>query len=390
MNKKISIIKRITSLFPLVLLLVSPAFVFAQESTFSTELNKSKISTIKQTLYLEEAQSYLIGGLILLVTECKCSNNYLVTVRDSQSRSIKNVLVWPEYSYYSFFPGQYMMGRYTAGGYCVIDTTSGCQAVEADGYIGPGLSAGTTLPQIPPDSVLEQAIKGINDAAKSASDLFLVNIFGKEVSDSFTKAGINLTEKEINQIIKPDSQIYPEGQIKKETVLTEVKNYFLADEARFDGEKTASILDRQGNIIAGADYYFVNGLEKGTLRHEKTGILKNGKVFSYDTTINNIPRYFEIKNSVGVGKTGRPLKVFRSVAVNPNLISLGTYLEIPKTRGMLLPDGTKHNGFWIADDIGENLEDYEIDLFLGTQGNRVFLKAEGVGNQEKLRVNIFQ
>lgn len=336
------------------------------------------------------------GGLIVTAISCTCSNNTLITVQDYYSRSIKNILVWPPisrlYMFFTFNPGQHTLGTYSNGGVCLIRVGKSCQQIQADGYINSGPGAGNSGPtgifDLFGNLVKDLAGGLVQTAVKTAANMAVA--LGQTAANALTQAGIQLVQSELQQILRPNQELSYRGGQQSPGVRGEAKNYYIADEAKFSGNTTSPILDRNGNVIAQADSQFVNGGEKGTLKYEKTGVLDDGTVVVYDTTIDGIPRHFVQQNGVGFGANGTSLQVFRSIAVDPDTIPLGTFVEIPETRGMILPDGTAHNGIWRADDIGKNLKGFEVSLFIGTEGNRVFLKAAGISNQERLSIIVLQ
>lgn len=90
----------------------------------------------------------IFGGIITGLIPCTCSNNYLIYVVDLVSKSVKSILVWPPYSklylFYTFNPGQWVLGTYTAGPVCEVVTTYGCDTIPTDGAINSGPGAGSS------------------------------------------------------------------------------------------------------------------------------------------------------------------------------------------------------------------------------------------------------
>ena len=75
----------------------------------------------------------------------------------------------------------------------------------------------------------------------------------------------------------------------------------------------------------------------------------------------------------------RPLIPFKSVAVDPRLIQLGEPLYIPEFDGMVLPDGSIHDGCVRADDTGGGIKGRKMDFFVVTYGNFRALLDELLG-----------
>jgi hypothetical protein len=59
------------------------------------------------------------------------------------------------------------------------------------------------------------------------------------------------------------------------------------------------------------------------------------------------------------------LQPFRSVAVDPAAISIGSVIYVPELAGLLLPDGTLFNGCLRAEDTGRAIRGRHLDWFTG-------------------------
>jgi len=55
----------------------------------------------------------------------------------------------------------------------------------------------------------------------------------------------------------------------------------------------------------------------------------------------------------------------RTVAVDPTMIPRRTVLFIAETVGLIMPDGSKHDGYWYASDVGGAIKGQRIDLYTG-------------------------
>jgi 3D (Asp-Asp-Asp) domain-containing protein len=56
----------------------------------------------------------------------------------------------------------------------------------------------------------------------------------------------------------------------------------------------------------------------------------------------------------------------RTLAVDPNIIPRRSIVFIAETVGLLMPDGTKHDGLWYASDTGGAIKGSKVDLYTGT------------------------
>jgi 3D (Asp-Asp-Asp) domain-containing protein len=62
---------------------------------------------------------------------------------------------------------------------------------------------------------------------------------------------------------------------------------------------------------------------------------------------------------------GCKVAAMRTVAVDPKVIPRRTVLFIKETVGLPMPDGTAHDGYWYASDIGGAIKGLKLDLFSG-------------------------
>ena len=81
------------------------------------------------------------------------------------------------------------------------------------------------------------------------------------------------------------------------------------------------------------------------------------------------PCFQIVGNEWGYGGNGRQLQPFRTVAVDPKKIPLGTLLYIPALEGRRMPGrapwgGFIHDGCVIADDTGGGIDGNQLDFFV--------------------------
>ena len=150
--------------------------------------------------------------------------------------------------------------------------------------------------------------------------------------------------------------------------------YQIVDERMFPREGASEdVLDRHGNRIARATGAFFR-----RLNIEGCGRLADGRVVTYDTRINGKIRFQVTDASYGLSHRDRPLVPYRTVAVDPRSIPLGSVLFVPATRGTRLPDGSIHDGLFFADDVGSAIVGNRVDLFVGLEDHvRNSFTAEG-------------
>ncbi|MCS6915072.1 MAG: 3D domain-containing protein [Myxococcales bacterium] len=114
------------------------------------------------------------------------------------------------------------------------------------------------------------------------------------------------------------------------------------------------------------------------LRLEGSGILRDGRVLNYDGEcpwgVGTCFRQIDPEEyPLGMGAQGRPLEPFRSVAVDPRYIPIGTPLYVPQLVGIRMPDGTWHDGCVRADDTGGGIRRQELDFFVESYANYKYI-----------------
>jgi 3D (Asp-Asp-Asp) domain-containing protein len=150
--------------------------------------------------------------------------------------------------------------------------------------------------------------------------------------------------------------------------------YYVIDEEDFEGEaRTSAVKSMDGEVLA-----LVSPRFKKALLMEGTGVLLDKRILNYVGSKLGTSRFTVIKEPFGRGSTGCSLIPFKSIAVDPKVIPLGSIVKIQETVGMILPDGTRHNGQWFADDIGQIISGRRIDLFIGREKNVSTLKKQGI------------
>lgn len=114
------------------------------------------------------------------------------------------------------------------------------------------------------------------------------------------------------------------------------------------------------------------------LRLEGSALMADGRVINYAGKCNYgygtcYQQLSVEEHPFGRGAGIRPLIPFKSVAIDPRLVPIGEPLYIPEFDGMLLPDGSLHDGCVRADDTGGGIKKRKMDFFVVTYGNFRFL-----------------
>ena len=93
-----------------------------------------------------------------------------------------------------------------------------------------------------------------------------------------------------------------------------------------------------------------------------TGTLPSGPGWNLKATL-----YHAGAKGVGaLDSLGCKVVAMRTVAIDKNLIPKRSVLFIKETVGLKMPDGSTHDGYWYASDVGGAIKGQRIDLYTGT------------------------
>jgi 3D (Asp-Asp-Asp) domain-containing protein len=151
---------------------------------------------------------------------------------------------------------------------------------------------------------------------------------------------------------------------------------------------------RTCNVLAEVDREFAKSLAL-----QGTGKLKDGRLLNVASQnhcdCDRKPCFHVVEGQVwGTAGTGRPLAPFRTVAVDPKLIKLGSLLYVPLLEGRTMPGrapwgGFVHDGCVVADDTGGGIKGYQIDLFVGRRGHFLGMSGSGGSHAWARHVEVF-
>lgn len=163
--------------------------------------------------------------------------------------------------------------------------------------------------------------------------------------------------------------------------------YWMVDEssARYHGGPEVALRDTRGHVIAHTTRKF-----RRALVLEGAGWLKDGRGVMYERKVRGEHRFRVVRAKYGYAVTGCALVPFRTAAVDPRLIKLGSKIYIPQLKGARLPDGTIHDGVFIAADRG-HFRGRHVDLFVGEgpRGTRPFARR-GYGSRSHVTVYLLE
>jgi len=119
------------------------------------------------------------------------------------------------------------------------------------------------------------------------------------------------------------------------------------------------------------------------LELQGTGKLADGRVLNIEghCRCEHSPCFKVTESQWGTAGTGRPLQPFRTVAVDPKVVKLGTLLYVPLLEGRTMPGrppwgGFVHDGCVVADDTGGGIDGNQLDLFVGRKGYYLGLSGQ--------------
>lgn len=127
-----------------------------------------------------------------------------------------------------------------------------------------------------------------------------------------------------------------------------------------------------------------------------TGQLRDGRVVNVwgHCSCDHSPCFKVTEFKWGTSGSGRPLQPFRTVAVDPKVIKLGSLLHVPILEGRTMPGrspwgGFVHDGCVVADDTGGGIDGHQLDLFVGRKGYYLGVSGKGGSHAWAKHVPVF-
>lgn len=122
-----------------------------------------------------------------------------------------------------------------------------------------------------------------------------------------------------------------------------------------------SLLTTGGDLIERVTPTFKRHLDiEGSAR------LRDGRVVNFHRKTDEGWRYLVLTDArYGLAATGDNLIPYRTLAVDPQVVSQDTVLFIPSLAGVHLPSGEIHDGYFFAHDTGQGTTGHRIDVFVG-------------------------
>jgi 3D (Asp-Asp-Asp) domain-containing protein len=149
----------------------------------------------------------------------------------------------------------------------------------------------------------------------------------------------------------------------------------------YRGNERSKVLTPEGKLIATVCSRFAS-----TLLMEGSGILTdrgNGEIaVNYGRRIKGQPRYYPLERCKFGEGIHRDLCLlpYHTIAADNKIHKIDEIIYIPEAKGLHLPDGTVHEGFFIVRDTGgafNGIGSQRVDLFTGSDPDysNVFQKA---------------
>ncbi len=180
--------------------------------------------------------------------------------------------------------------------------------------------------------------------------------------------------------------------------------YYIPQEARtnckgkyggadYNGTERSQILATDGSTIATVCTRFYR-----VLLMEGSGVLSKGLqsdlAINVAGTVNGVRRFHVLDRcTYGEGvRRNLCLLPYHTLATDNKIHAIGDIIYVPKAVGLLLPDGTKHEGYFIVRDTGgafEGVGAQRVDMFVGLDYDysNVFQRA---GFHHKAPMNAFK
>jgi 3D (Asp-Asp-Asp) domain-containing protein len=177
-------------------------------------------------------------------------------------------------------------------------------------------------------------------------------------------------DKQDQNLFHPHSDYLPYGSYQI-TFYSTIQEMDYPDISKID-----SLKDKEGKLIKAVSAEFYRKLidqENGKLKDGRlVHLVKTGDEQQYFKTVKNV--------KYGVGIKNYQLIPYRSVAVNPGEILLGSVLFIPQAAGTPMPDGTFHDGYFLVHDVlsTDNVKKIRIYSGFEEEANNKFVKSKKI------------
>ncbi len=191
----------------------------------------------------------------------------------------------------------------------------------------------------------------------------------------------------VNPPFATDPEVIPEVLPRPRANGFRNTHYYLVEEKDYSTTdvKDQEVLDEFGYVLA-----LVSKKFRKDLLMEGSGKLLDGRVLNYHGKIGEEYRFHVTMHPMGRGAGNCALVPFKSIAVDPTQIAIGSQVYIDETVGMALPDGSTHNGVWYAYDTGGAILHDRVDIFVGVKRDNKYLSAHGILHMKPLTIRVLR
>ncbi len=181
---------------------------------------------------------------------------------------------------------------------------------------------------------------------------------------------------------------FSEGTLLQMVKLT---YYWITSQDDYSGADDTILCSASAQTIATVPLAFAN-----SLRLEGTGRLTDGRLLNVGSSCacpSGMTTCYivldQTKYPFGLGVQSRALRPYRSVAVDRDIIAIGTPLYVPAFDGLDTPGdyGFLHDGCVIAEDVGGGIDEAHIDFFVAEKKNYQTLSSTIAQSEVDLFVN---
>ncbi|HEY4177230.1 MAG TPA: 3D domain-containing protein [Kofleriaceae bacterium] len=262
--------------------------------------------------------------------------------------------------------------------------------VNGIGYMAIGLGLAACQQERPPEPVTAPPVQlpvpkaapvVVDEGPKSLGD-FTITFYYVATEDEVTAAAAERVEK----------------KKKKLAAAAEAGTLFASTDAipANDNEETSdpeqvTVYSQSCEPLAEVTRDFAEAMQL-----QGTGKLRDGRLLNIagKCSCERSPCFHVVEAQWGLAGTGRALQPFRTVAVDPKVIKLGSLLYVPILEGRTMPGrapwgGYVHDGCVVADDTGGGINDNQLDLFVGRRAYYLGVSGQGGSHSWAKHVPVF-
>lgn len=158
-----------------------------------------------------------------------------------------------------------------------------------------------------------------------------------------------------------------------------VTYYWVVDESDYPRSRTTPLYTVDGRLLGRFCPAFVRDFKT-----ESAARLRDGRNISY---LKKADRVKIVDRFLGHG--GFTLTELKSIAVDPDIIPLGSKVYIPQFEGISI-NGQQLNGVFYAHDIGSAVKGNHIDVFIGSKNYMQILSSAGIRSSSLVDIYLLE